>query len=174
MEDFGAADETPLDHCLSRVKQCDIFLGIVGHFYGSISPTNQCSFTENEYDAANGRPRLMFIAPEGFLLPATLRESDDSWRKQQQFRSRVMAERVVAPFTSPDNLASRVVEALANWRRDASQSKTEQFGEVTHRYEILGEIGGGQSAIVLKAIDLILGACSRNQKAKIWPDRCET
>ncbi len=67
---------------------------------------------------ASGLPRVMFFAPDDFPIPASLREPDDSFRRQQAFRAKVMAERVGASFDSPEQLASAVTTALANWRQD--------------------------------------------------------
>ena len=35
MEDFGARDARPDELCRSNVGECDIFVGIIGHQYGS-------------------------------------------------------------------------------------------------------------------------------------------
>jgi tetratricopeptide (TPR) repeat protein len=118
MEDFGAIDQAPLSVCLERVRECDVFLGITGHCYGSCPPDDTISFTEHEYDAAvsANKPRLMFIAPEDFAFPFNLREPEELFRRQQQFRQRILGERVVAAFDNPDHLATQAATALANWR----------------------------------------------------------
>jgi hypothetical protein len=35
MEDFGAKNDAPLSVCLAKLYECEIFVGIVGHRYGS-------------------------------------------------------------------------------------------------------------------------------------------
>lgn len=35
MEDFGARDAMADEFCQSKVAECDLFVGIVGHCYGS-------------------------------------------------------------------------------------------------------------------------------------------
>ena len=86
MEDFGASSESPLAKCIQEMSACDIFVGIIGTFYGSAPPDSTKSFTEHEYDTASERdiPKLMFVTPEDFSVPATLREDDASWEKQQR------------------------------------------------------------------------------------------
>lgn len=116
MEDFGATNNTPIDLCIQQVKACDVFIGIAGHCYGSCPPDDTKSFTEYEYDAAVEKPRLMFIAPNGFSIPNDLIEPDEIRQRQQQFRQRIMTERVIAPFDTPENLATRIAAALSNWR----------------------------------------------------------
>ena len=58
MEDFGARDALPDDFCRARVSECDVFVGLVGHLYGSSPPGQSISFTEREYDAAVQRASL--------------------------------------------------------------------------------------------------------------------
>jgi tetratricopeptide (TPR) repeat protein len=120
MEDFGARDWEADDFCRAKVAGCDLFVGVVGHLYGSCPEGSEHSYTEREYEAAiaAGMPRLMFIAPENFPLPASLIEPDEKRRKQRAFRDRVNAERIRDEFTSPDDLARRVVQAIRNWEQE--------------------------------------------------------
>ena len=63
MEDFPATDSTPLDYCLKCLRECDIYLGIIGQIYGASPPSHEKSYTELEYDemtAKVGFPRLTF------------------------------------------------------------------------------------------------------------------
>jgi Novel STAND NTPase 1/Domain of unknown function (DUF4062) len=124
MEDFGARDDTPRELCARRVGESDVLVGLLGHYYGSCPPGEELSFTELEYREAVDRSlsRVMFFAPDDFLSPISLREPDDSFRRQQAFRARVMAERVGASFASPEQLASAVTTALANWRQDRERA----------------------------------------------------
>lgn len=117
MEDFGARDAMADDFCQAKAKECDVFVGILGHCYGSSPKGSEKSYTEQEYDAAvsAGKPRLMFLAPEDFPLPTNLREPDERWNKQRAFRDRVSAERIRDTFISPEDLARRVVQAIHNW-----------------------------------------------------------
>jgi hypothetical protein len=47
-----AAQQPPLQTCLGNVKNCDIYILIIGKLYGSIADTGGLSFTEREYRAA--------------------------------------------------------------------------------------------------------------------------
>lgn len=120
MEDFGARDAMADEFCQGKVAECDVFVGIVGHCYGSSPKGSEKSYTEQEYDAAvaTGKPRLMFLAPEDFPLPAYLIEPNERWAKQRAFRDRVNAERIRDTFTSPENLAWRLVQATRNWEQE--------------------------------------------------------
>ena len=116
MEDFGARDYESDEFCCARVDECDLFVGIVGHLYGSCPTGSNQSYTEREYESAveAGKPRLMFVAPRDFPVPADLIESDEKRKKQKAFRERVSKDRMRADFKSPDNLALRVAQAIPN------------------------------------------------------------
>jgi hypothetical protein len=100
MEDFGARDWVSEEFCRAKVAECDIFVGIIGHLYGSCPEGSEKSYTEMEYDSAvrSGKPRLMFVAPDDFSIPVRLIELDDKRKKQSSFRERVNRDRIRADF----------------------------------------------------------------------------
>jgi len=53
MEVFGSDESQPIDFCLSKVKACNIFVGIYAERYGSIDSKSGKSITELEYLEAN-------------------------------------------------------------------------------------------------------------------------
>ena len=116
MEDFGARDWNADEFCRARVAECDLFVGIVGHLYGSCPDGSDQSYTEREYEAAVGAEITMqvFVAPESFPVPNDLIEPDETRKKQQAFRERVSKGRIRADFKSPDNLATKVTQAIRN------------------------------------------------------------
>jgi tetratricopeptide (TPR) repeat protein len=120
MENFGARDWGGDEFCCARVAECDVLVGIVGHFHGSCPLGRDQSYTEREYEAAVAAnvPRLMFLAPEDFPLPAKLIESEEKRQKQRAFRDRVSTERIRDTFASPDDLAWRAVRAIYNWEHE--------------------------------------------------------
>jgi hypothetical protein len=137
MEDFGARDANAKDLCARLVRDCDLLVGLMGHYYGSCPPGEAISFTELEYKTAKdaGLPRLMFAAPDDFPIPASLRESDASFECQQALRREVMSERVVASFATPEQLASAVTRALFVFQEEKRRAEqpvapadTEQTG----------------------------------------------
>ena len=52
MEFFGSTPERPLDKCLQTVRECKLYIGIIGMRYGSVEEDSGKSFTELEYDEA--------------------------------------------------------------------------------------------------------------------------
>jgi len=119
MEDFGARHKNPYDFCCDKVGECDLFVGIIGHLYGSCPKGGKKSYTEMEYEAALFKqiPCLMFFAPEYFPVPNNLIEPDEKRKKQGEFRQRVSRDCIRSGFTSPDNLAFKIIQAIRNWEQ---------------------------------------------------------
>jgi hypothetical protein len=46
MEDFGALDGTAEEVVRSKVGECDLFVGLIGHLHGSRPEGSELSFTE--------------------------------------------------------------------------------------------------------------------------------
>lgn len=119
MEDFGSRDVAPDDYCRQRVGECDIYVGLFGHLYGSVPNGETRSFTEREYEAALAckMPRLLFLADEDFLLPRRLWEAaSQSLSDLNRFHARVKRDRMASFFSfgvgAPQDLAAKVTAAL--------------------------------------------------------------
>src|SRR5262249_56068756 len=69
---FAARDEQPAEYCRERVRQCDVYLAVVGFRYGSVVPGEAISYTELEFTEAGaaGLPRLVFLLDEAAAGPA--------------------------------------------------------------------------------------------------------
>jgi hypothetical protein len=116
MEAFGARDELPADACLQFVEQADVYVGIFGVRYGSRDPRSGLSMTEAEYRHAVelGRPRLLFIVDEenALVRPAHFERDMESQQFLLRLKADARRERVVDFFTTPEDLAGKVVIAL--------------------------------------------------------------
>jgi hypothetical protein len=116
MEDFGARDTDPDSFCRVKVAECSMFVCIIGHEYGSCPPGSDVSYTEGEYDAAvkEGVKRLIFLLPDDFLVPAHPIGSADEGNRQWKFRERVKVDVMVDYFSSSEELAGQVRQAIHN------------------------------------------------------------
>jgi tetratricopeptide (TPR) repeat protein len=125
MEDFGARTLESDDFCREKVRECDLFIGIVGLLYGSEHESGK-SFTEREYEAAvqTNKPRLIFVAPDDFPVAFNLVEKDAKREKQELFRAKVNQESVRDTFNSPQELATNVIQALRNWERRSDTAES--------------------------------------------------
>src|SRR5215472_1131864 len=67
--EFSAASPPPADECRRRVKQCEIYVGILAWRYGTLVPGEHISFTELEYWEAvrNNLECLFFLVDDDQL-----------------------------------------------------------------------------------------------------------
>src|SRR5215472_4138863 len=107
---FAARDEQPADYCRERVRQCEVYLAVVGFRYGSIVPGEAVSYTELEFTEAGaaGLPRLVFLLEESAAGPA-----DADRGAVDRFRERLQgAGLITGGFTTADGLELAVYQAL--------------------------------------------------------------
>jgi hypothetical protein len=117
MEVWGAQASQADDFCRAKVAECDLFVGILWHCHGSCPAGSQQSYTEREYEAAVAldNPRLMFLSPEDFPLPANLVEPESARERQRAFRQSFQKAGIVATFTSAEDLVGKVRQAIHAW-----------------------------------------------------------
>src|SRR3954447_5894641 len=84
MEDWTARPNAPRETCEAEARGSDLFIGILGHCYGSSPPGDTRSFTEIKYDTAADLPRLMFVATNDFPVAASLLKSQTAEPAQRQ------------------------------------------------------------------------------------------
>jgi tetratricopeptide (TPR) repeat protein len=138
MADFAAADEAPARLCAERVRDCDVYVGVLGTRYGSpVRGRPEVSYTELEFDTATeaGLDRLMFLldtaaADVGIPLAASIdREFGD---RQDAFRRRVRESGLTTQsFANPAKLGQLVERSLRELadtrRRERSGIEREQI-----------------------------------------------
>ncbi len=115
MEYFGARDEEPKVASLKNVEQCDVFVGIYAHRYGTIPDGDTKSITEQEFDHARkiGKPILCYrVKPDQPWSP-TLIERGDAEKKLQDFLKRIEKDFVRQEFTTPEDLLARISPDLS-------------------------------------------------------------
>jgi Domain of unknown function (DUF4062) len=155
MEYFGARDARPLDVCLAEVRECDLLVVIVGHRYGSLVPGQDMSFSEAEYRLAVeiGKPCYVFIASDDVPVPPKETEQDpEKLRKLQAWKKWLSEHHTVAYFSSPTELAVRVVAALtrvleAQRAVGVNALPSISKADVTELLEEIGELIGAALAV---------------------------
>ena len=121
---FAARDQRPADYCWERVRECDVYVGLIGLRYGSpVRDRPEVSYTELEFEAATaaGMPRLVFVLDEEAVLPIPAVKLLDSapgmHARQRAFRARLLEAGVVAAMvTSPEDLEVGLLQALQESR----------------------------------------------------------
>jgi tetratricopeptide (TPR) repeat protein len=122
MQYFPAREGQPAEYCRQRVRECEIYVAVVGFCYGSIVPGEAVSFTELEFQEASaaGRRRLVFLLDDSVDPPAGLADADRT--AVARFRQRLReAGLVVRSFTTGDGLELEVFHALTSTVRRGGQ-----------------------------------------------------
>jgi len=117
MEYFGADPRQPIKKCLEEVQSADIFVGIIGHRYGSILNTTGKSYTHMEYEEAikYNIPCLIYIRSDDIPIPPKYFEKNpNSIMMLDNFKSLLQMNHTVAPFKYSDDLAIRVSADLTS------------------------------------------------------------
>lgn len=116
MEFFGSTPERPLDKCLQTVRECKLYIGLIGMRYGSVEEDSGKSFTELEYDEAvkNRIPVLIYILDENHPIASKYVDKGESAEKLDAFKSRLRKTHVVSSFTTPADLGKKVTQDLMN------------------------------------------------------------
>src|SRR4051794_3132409 len=122
MEEYVAEGMTPLKRCLDDVRRADAYVVIVGWRYGyvpvdTILNPDKRSITELELGAARdaGRAVLAFLVdPDAPWPPSAIDAlSEAGGAEIRRLRADVGSEYLVGTFSTPDNLASQVIAAVA-------------------------------------------------------------
>ena len=119
MEDYVAEDRRAYDKCLEDVRNCDLYLLIIGNSYGSIASdstdpafnTEKYSYTELEYREARkaGKEVLVFKASPEAGLPA-----DQYIDRLKAFWTSALEGQLTArDFSSPLHLALQVAQSVS-------------------------------------------------------------
>ena len=140
MADFPAADRVPAELCAERVRECDVYVGVLGTRYGSpVRDKPEVSYTELEFEAATaaGLDRLVFVldtnSPEVGIPPARLIDLE-SGARQEAFRRRIRdIGLVIGSFTNPaglEQLVERSLRELADRPPAPGQGRRERVRRV--------------------------------------------
>jgi hypothetical protein len=117
---FGSREGDPIEQCLAKLKKCNYYIGIIGHRYGSIQQPANLSYTEIEYREAKkmGIPRRIYLADATVSVQVDQIESDAIRGRLDQFKQTVKRENAVVPFSSPDDLATKVLADIVAVREE--------------------------------------------------------
>lgn len=116
MELFSASNQPPWDVIRQALDGTDYLILIIGNRSGALVPGEQISYTEKEYRYAieNHIPVLAFLSSSAHpLMPRDI-ETPKAQRALAAFRARVQDAQLTEEWTTTDDLAGRVPNAL--WR----------------------------------------------------------
>ncbi|MDH5740681.1 MAG: DUF4062 domain-containing protein, partial [Nitrospira sp.] len=117
MEYFTARDQQPAQYCIDRVRDCDVYVGIIGLRYGSpVRDRPAVSYTELEFEAASEAPaktRLIFLLAPNALVPAEAFTDTEFGDRQKHFRKRLSNAGIMCKlFTDFHELDKLIYQAL--------------------------------------------------------------
>lgn len=116
MEYFGSNPNKPLDVCLNSVRECKIYVGIIGMRYGSIESTTGKSFTQLEYEEAirNNIPTLMYIISDDCPVLSKYVDTDERAEKLAEFKSLLKEKHTVSFFNSPEDFSAKFTQDMVS------------------------------------------------------------
>ena len=127
MADFPAAAQAPAQVCIERVRECDVYIGVLGTRYGSpVRDRPEVSYTELEFDTSTeaGLDRLVFLLDTGAKdvgIPLSELIDREFGARQDAFRRRVqdsgLTTQSFANSAELGQLVERSLRALAETRR---------------------------------------------------------
>jgi Domain of unknown function (DUF4062) len=115
---LAPGDRKPADSCQLAVREADIYVGIIGFRYGSVTRDAGPSYTELEFATATALrlPRLVVLLDEHGVIPLPAEMIIDSLHgaRQAAFRRRLREESglTIACVTTPWQLETVVYQAL--------------------------------------------------------------
>jgi tetratricopeptide (TPR) repeat protein len=117
MEIFGARTEEATSAALAQLERCNLVVGIYAYRYGTIPDGSDISITEQEYLHAKnrGKPVLCFVVDENEPWPPKMMEKDvEKIKKLEDFKAKVLKEKVVDFFTTPADLGMKIATSVHN------------------------------------------------------------
>jgi hypothetical protein len=147
MEAYVADGRPPLERCLADVAQCDIYIGLFAWRYG-FRPTGATkSITELEYREAVRLKKAcyIFLLAEDAPWPMNLVDRGEDADRIAELREKLARSHVCSFFTGPDDLATLVTVALANYKgeqhaRPSAEVEPEQLLTEAARDAYLGRL----------------------------------
>jgi adenine/guanine/hypoxanthine permease len=112
MEHFGSKSGTPIEECLEVIRSCQIYIGIFGMRYGSVPKGYEMSMIHLEYEEAQRcqLTSLIYILDENAqpILPKDV-ETGPGAESLRSLKEHLRKEHLVTTFTTPYNLAARIL-----------------------------------------------------------------
>lgn len=118
MEVFGARPVDPTNVCLQEISDSDALVGIYAHRYGYVPNGHSKSITEQEFDYACEKNKLIFcfVIDEEYPWPPKYVETEPGRTRLREFLQRVQTTFTRdSLFTTPEDLAFKVASSLGKF-----------------------------------------------------------
>lgn len=113
--EYRTPEATPsLDEYYTALDEADFVVLLVGWRYGFVPVGSDKSVLELEYERAAQEQKMMlcYVLDESYPVPPNLLEHGSGAERLRQFKERLKRERVLATFSSPEDLARKVAVDL--------------------------------------------------------------
>ena len=170
MEHFGSRDDRPLDGCLKLLQDCEFFVCIYAHRYGSIPPNQTKSIAELEYDKATmlGITRLIYQVDETTPWNPKLIDKGKDEKKLKLFKQKLSSQ-IYAKFANKDDLAKKVAADLGREIQLKSLTRIENQIEKSEPANLLNpktkKSGTNSDGLYMKIANILLLLIQSNQRA---------
>jgi hypothetical protein len=116
MRDVPATGPGATKRSLAQLDRAGVFVGLFAHRYGHVEDGYDHSVTECEFDHAKARGLecLCFLLNPNHPWPED-RSEDAALARLDAFKARVIKERLIRWFTTPEDLLNQVYRALEGW-----------------------------------------------------------
>lgn len=117
MEKFEAMGVGATEGSKRKLREADLYIGIIAHRYGYIEEGYDKSVTEIEFDYAGerGLDRLCFVVDPKHPWPKTGYDKKNA-DKLDAFKARVDKSVIRSTFTTVDDFREKLTNALVNWQ----------------------------------------------------------
>jgi hypothetical protein len=100
---------------LAELDRSDIYIGVVGEYYGSCPPRFKKSYTQLEYEKALSRQMPLFLfltADDAHVTPAQIERDAKKLERLNKFKSLLKKNHTVAFFKDANQAAWQILAAL--------------------------------------------------------------
>lgn len=115
MELFTANVRPPLETCLAELDQSNIYIGVIGEYYGSCPPGFKKSYTQLEYERAMKRSMPVFVfltADDAQVTPAQIERDSKKLERLNAFKAQLKKQHTLAFFKDANEAAWQILAAL--------------------------------------------------------------
>lgn len=139
MEMFHAADKKQWKLIQNEISSCDFYIVIIAGRYGSVHPETNISYTQMEYEYAYkiGIPIFAFLYKTPNDLPVKKTEKCIKYQKKlNEFKKRILNERIVKFWINPYDLASSVKTSIFQAIKDNPPGGWVRYKDVVNNKNI--------------------------------------
>jgi len=143
MEMFSAADEEQWKLITRQIDECDYYVVICAHRYGSQDTTTGTSFTEKEYDYAvkRGVPTLGFVIELSAKWPTEFVDTAPELKSALDSFKEKIKKKYISYWTSAEDLYGKVTIALMKQMTASPQIGWVRTDSIVGSADTVAELG---------------------------------